>query len=221
MSANSRRVRGMRGRVLTTVEVTLVTLGAVCLGWYGGVRVAAFREQVSLSRQLEATTLGTLGTAGRRTPGTSGTTGTGMGTSPGTLIARIDLPRLSLSAVAREGVDAHTLDIAIGHVPGTALPGDGGNAAFAAHRDTFFRPLRRVQAGDVLNVATPRGSYRYVVTSTRVVDPDDVSVLNPTSEPTLTLVTCYPFTYIGSAPYRFIVRAELLPATAPPRRSSW
>jgi sortase A len=206
--------------VLTAVEVALVTLGAVCLGWYGGVRVAASREQALLSRELEASTLGTLGTPGTRTTGTSGTIGT-IGTIPGTLIGRIDLPRLSLSAVAREGVDAHTLDVAVGHVPGTALPGDAGNAAFAAHRDTFFRPLRRVHAGDVLRVATPRGSYRYVVTSTRVVDPDDVSVLNPTSEPTLTLVTCYPFTYIGSAPYRFIVRAELLPATAPLRRSSW
>jgi len=68
-----------------------------------------------------------------------------------------------------------------------------------------------VHTGDVVSVATPRGSYRYVVTSTRVVNPDDVSVLNPTSEPTLTLVTCYPFTYIGNAPYRFIVRAQLLP----------
>lgn len=192
--------------VLGLVELLLVTIGALSVGWYAGVRVAAMREQTSLSRQLEARTLGTLGTTGTRTSGTIGTTGT--------FIGRLDVPRLGLSAAARDGVDERTLDLAVGHVPGTALPGDPGNAAFAAHRDTFFRPLRRVQTGDVVSVSTPRGTYRYLVTSTRVVNPDDVSVLDATREPTLTLVTCYPFTYIGSAPYRFVVRAALLPAAA-------
>jgi sortase A len=194
MSANSRGARRIRGKLLAAVEVGLVTFGAVCVGWYSGVRVAASREQALLSRELEAKTLGSLGTAG---------------SSP-TIVARIELRRLSLSAVAREGVDARTLEVAVGHVPGTALPGETGNAAFAAHRDTFFRPLRRVHPGDVISVTTPQGGYRYVVTSTRVVNPDDVSVLSPTGESVLTLVTCYPFTYIGNAPYRFIVRAELL-----------
>jgi len=214
-SSASARVRRMwasraggrtRGTVLTVVEVGLITLGAMCVGWITGVHVAASREQALLSRELEARTFETLGTTGTRTLGASGTTGT-----TGTVIGRLDVPRLNLSVVAREGVDERTLDLAVGHVPGTALPGDSGNAAFAAHRDTFFRPLRRVRDGDVVSVTTPRGTYRYLVTSTRVVGPDDVSVLDPTSESTLTLVTCYPFTYIGSAPYRFIVRGELLP----------
>lgn len=130
------------------------------------------------------------------------------------MIGRIEIPRLHLSALAREGVDNRTLDLAAGHVPGTALPGDPGNAAFAAHRDTFFRPLRQIHTGDVVAVTTPRGSYRYLVTSTRVVDPDDVSVLDSTPQATLTLVTCYPFTYIGSAPQRFVVRAALVPSAA-------
>lgn len=183
-------------RILRIAEVVLVTLGATCVGWYGGVRVAASHEQRVLSRELEIPRAPTPVIAVM---------------PPRSLVARIELPRLKLSAVAREGVDDGTLNVAVGHVPGTALPGDSGNAAFAAHRDTFFRPLRHVALGDVVTVSTPRGSYRYRVTSTRVVNPDDVSVLDPTSDATLTLVTCYPFSYVGSAPYRFIVRAELLP----------
>lgn len=193
MSANS---VGIRRKALAALEVALITAGAMCLGWYAGVRAAASHEQRLLSHELEIT----------QTPAAVVPV-----LQPQALIGRIELPRLSLSALAREGVDDRTLDIAVGHVPGTALPGDSGNAAFAAHRDTFFRPLRGVHAGDVVSVATPRGSYRYRVTSTRIVNPDDVSVLDPTSAPTLTLVTCYPFSYIGSAPYRFVVRGELLP----------
>ena len=174
-----------------------MTLGAACLGWYGGVRVAASHEQLRLSHELEIT---------------HAPVAVVPALAPQALIGRIQLPRLNVSAIAREGVDDRTLDLAIGHVPGTALPGDPGNAAFAAHRDTFFRPLRHVHLGDIVSVSTARGDYRYLVTSTRVVNPDDVSVLDPTIRPTLTLVTCYPFTYIGSAPYRFIVRAELLPS---------
>jgi sortase A len=125
------------------------------------------------------------------------------------VIGRIDVPRLRLTAMAREGVDDRTLRSAVGHVPGTALPGDVGNTAFAAHRDSFFRPLKGIHKGDEVDVTTARGRYRYVVTSTRIVRPEDVSVLDPTERPALTLVTCYPFSYVGSAPYRFIVRAAM------------
>jgi sortase A len=117
---------------------------------------------------------------------------------------------LKLSAAAREGVDRQTLRSAVGHIPGTALPGAPGNAGFAAHRDTFFRPLKGVRTGDEVVLTTPNGVYRYSVVTTRVVDPSDVSVLSTTTDPTLTLVTCYPFDYIGSAPQRFIVRANLI-----------
>ncbi len=178
------------------LERALFVVGAVCLGWYGGVRVAATHEQARLSHELEIT----------RAPAAAVAP-----LAPRSFVGRIDVPRLKLSAAAREGIDDRTLEVAVGHVPGTGLPGGGGNAAFAAHRDTFFRPLRGIHNGDEVFVTTPRGRYRYLVTSTRVVKPDDVAVLAPTTEPTLTLVTCYPFTFIGSAPYRFIVRAALLP----------
>jgi sortase A len=113
--------------------------------------------------------------------------------------------------MAREGADTRTLRGAVGHVPSTALPGEQGNTAFAGHRDTFFRKLKDVRTGDAVIVTTGTGRHRYVVRDTRVVAPTDVWVLDPTAEATLTLVTCYPFNYFGSAPQRFIVRAALDP----------
>jgi sortase A len=98
----------------------------------------------------------------------------------------------------------------VGHIPGTALPGEDGNIVLAAHRDTFFRPLRNIQKGDEIALTTLSGAYRYRVESIQIVGPDDVGVLSPTKQPTLTLVTCYPFYFVGSAPKRFIVRAGLI-----------
>jgi sortase A len=206
---------GERATALVRLEATLVVIGAVCLGWYGGVRVAAAREQASLARELEVAR-GLPPKVDLRPEGRSYLVS-------GALVGRIEIPRLKLSAIAREGVDDRTLDLAVGHVPGTSFPGEAGNAAFAAHRDTFFRPLRHVQGGDVVIVTTPLGTHRYLVTSTRIVGPDDGSVLDATERPTLTLVTCYPFDFIGSAPNRFVVQAAELPsavAAAPLRRDT-
>jgi len=125
----------------------------------------------------------------------------------GSLVGRITVPRLRLSSVVLEGDDNKVLEVAVGHVPGTALPGEAGNVALAGHRDTVFRELRAVHQGDTIALATPRGDYRYRVESVEVVSPDDVAVLKPTAAATLTLVTCYPFNYIGAAPWRFVVRA--------------
>ena len=127
------------------------------------------------------------------------------------MIGRIEVPRLNLSALAREGVDVRTLRGSVGHVPGTALPGEPGNAAFAAHRDTFFRPLAGIRKGDTVLVTTPDGVHRYRVYATRIVAPTEISVLRAGHQSQLTLVTCYPFDFVGSAPQRFIVQAELTP----------
>ena len=124
------------------------------------------------------------------------------------LIGRIEIARLSLSIMVIEGADGKTLRRAAGHVPGTALPGQDGNVAITAHRDTFFRPLRNIQMHDVITLTTLQGEYRYRVVSTEVVTPKDVSVLDSTGGETLTLVTCHPFYFVGAAPNRFIVRAE-------------
>jgi sortase A len=98
--------------------------------------------------------------------------------------------------------------MAIGHLSDTPLPWHDGNSALAGHRNTFFRPLQHIRVGDELRVSTVRGDFRYQVRETMVVGPDEVWVLDPTDRPMLTLITCYPFNYVGKAPRRFIVRAE-------------
>lgn len=135
----------------------------------------------------------------------------------GALIGSIDVDRLGVSVAVTEGTGTATLQRAAGHIAGTAFPGEAGNIGIAAHRDTFFRPLRNIRADDVIRVTTPRGEFRYSVVSTKIVSPDDVSVLESDGSEVLTLVTCYPFYFIGSAPSRFIVRAErrIDPLTGP------
>jgi sortase A len=124
------------------------------------------------------------------------------------LIGRIGISRLGISVIVMEGDSEITLQHAAGHITGTAFPGQPGNIGIAAHRDTFFRPLRNIQEGDTITLTTPGGEFRYRVDSTRIVQPDDVSVLDADNREILTLVTCYPFYFVGPAPSRFIVRAE-------------
>jgi sortase A len=134
---------------------------------------------------------------------------------PDSLIGRLRIPRLRVEAMVREGADSGTLRRAVGHIPGTALPGAAGNVALAGHRDTFFRELRNIKRDDTIDFETERGTYRYVVASTSIVGPRDTSVLAAAKrQQTLTLVTCYPFYYVGSAPKRFVVRAIELPRAA-------
>jgi sortase A len=134
------------------------------------------------------------------------------------VVGRLEIPRLNLSAMVREGANERTLSRAVGHIPGTAFPGALGNVALAGHRDTFFRALRDIREDDVIEFQTEQGTYNYKVDSTKIVGPRDVSVLNASGGNTLTLVTCYPFYYVGSAPKRFIVRAtEVRTQSNPPR----
>ncbi|HTW65146.1 MAG TPA: sortase [Bryobacteraceae bacterium] len=135
--------------------------------------------------------------------------------APESVIGRLEIPRLKLSVMVREGADEGTLARAVGHIPGTALPGQIGNVGLAGHRDTFFRVLRNIRADDTIEVQTTRGTYRYLVKSTKIVSPRDVSVLAASGGDTLTLVTCYPFYYVGSAPRRFIVHAQQIAAIQP------
>jgi sortase A len=124
------------------------------------------------------------------------------------LIGQIEILRLGLSVMVIEGTSRTTLRRAAGHIPGTALPGQAGNVAISAHRDTFFRPLRNVRRDDIITLTTLHGKYRYRVVSTRIVSPADVAVLDAGANEILTLITCYPFYFVGSAPDRFVVRAE-------------
>jgi sortase A len=122
--------------------------------------------------------------------------------------ARIEIPRLGIRAIVKEGADDRTLSRAVGLVPGTARPGEIGNTVLAGHRDTFFRPLRRIRENDRIRVIVPPHTYEYRVDSTRVVDPEETSVLASDGDEELTLVTCYPFYFVGPAPQRFIVSAK-------------
>jgi sortase A len=140
----------------------------------------------------------------------------------GDLVGRVAIDRLKLSAVIREGVSDQTLKTSVGHIPTTTLPGGEGNFAIAAHRDTLFRALKDIRNGDLVSVQSPSATYTYRVIGTRIVKPSDVSVLRAdggglhTVEAgsgqlrLLTMITCYPFYYVGSAPKRFIVQAELV-----------
>ena len=125
----------------------------------------------------------------------------------GTPALRLEIPRLGVKAVVKEGVDEKTLGRAVGLVPGSGRPGEIGNIVLAAHRDTFFRPLRKVKVDDRIRLTVPPHSYEYRVESVRVVTPSETSVLQSHGQEELTLVTCYPFRYVGPAPERFIVSA--------------
>jgi sortase A len=124
-------------------------------------------------------------------------------------LAVLRIPKIGLEVPVLAGVDELTLNRAVGHIAGTARPGDDGNVGIAGHRDGFFRGLKDVEIGDLLELETLTGSARYVISDLLIVEPRDVYVLAPTETPTVTLVTCYPFYYVGKAPRRFIVQARL------------
>jgi len=124
------------------------------------------------------------------------------------LVGRLEIARLGMSVMVREGTDDKTLRRAVGHIAGTALPGEDGNVGLAGHRDTFFRSLRGIRRGDEIRLVTADDAFLYRVFETRVVGPADTSVLASDGAPSLTLVTCWPFKYVGHAPKRFVVRAR-------------
>jgi sortase A len=134
----------------------------------------------------------------------------------GHLVGRLSIPRLHLSSMVREGDDEVTLSLALGHIPSTALPGQAGNVGIAGHRDTIFRALQGIRKDDLIHFETLSGTHVYQVDSTHIVKPDDVGVLRPNGISELTLVTCYPFYYVGSAPDRFIVSAHEMAAASVP-----
>lgn len=190
-------------RSAVVVERALVAAGVSCLVWAG----TASLDAVAFQREQDARLVRALAHRSASNPA-SNPAAAWQGELPARLVGRLAIPRVELSAVVVTGDDRATLRVAVGHLPDTPLPWDGGNTALAAHRDTFFRPLERVQPGDDIFLETIRGRFHYRVTRRLVVDPEDVQVLNPSTQPMLTLITCYPFRYVGPAPRRFVVQAE-------------
>jgi sortase A len=126
----------------------------------------------------------------------------------GDVLGRIDIPRLGVSVAVLQGTNSRMLRLGAGHIESTPLPGEAGNSGIAGHRDTFFRELKDIQSNDEIQIQTATGLFRYEVDWVRVVTPDDISVLAPSTDSVLTLVTCYPFYFVGPAPKRFVVRAH-------------
>jgi LPXTG-site transpeptidase (sortase) family protein len=123
-------------------------------------------------------------------------------------LGRLEVPSAGVSVMVLEGTDDDTLNRAVGHIEGTALPDEDGNLGIAGHRDSFFRGLRHVEKGDRISLATHQGLARYEVTEISIVRPSDIEVLDPTDQAAITLVTCYPFYFVGKAPKRYVVRAD-------------
>jgi sortase A len=203
-------------RALRWLERLLLVVGLLSLGYYGYVSAEAALYQAYETRQLEAI-LASVSTRGRDAPAPAAVPR--VQPAPGSIVGRIEIKRLGLSAIVRAGSDARTLRLAVGHIPGTSLPGESGNVGLAAHRDTFFRRLGEVRHDDEIRLVLPGETFSYRVDGTRIVEPADIWVLDPTDRPALTLVTCYPFSFVGSAPQRFIVRAYRAPVPAAVNRA--
>ncbi len=176
------------------IELALVVVGGSLLGGAFAATVSSLDYQA----QQEKALLRVDGSADRHLSDRS---------ADPLLLARIEIPRIGVKAIVRAGVDNETLALAVGHITGTALPGEIGKVGLAGHRDTFFRGLRNIRLDDRVRIDVPPHSYDYRVVSLEVVAPTEMRVLDPTGGQELTLVTCYPFGYIGKAPKRFIVRA--------------
>lgn len=195
--------------VRLTIEYCLWGLGVVALGYYAFVLIQTRHYQAEQARRFDRAVAREKDTKAPNLPGdNSAPLKTNQYPINGSVVGRIQIARLGMAAMLVNGVDDNDLQRAVGHIPGTPLPGDSGNVALAGHRDTFFRPLRNIRVADQIEVTTLSGTYRYRVASTTVVDPEDVWVLKPTPDESLTLVTCYPFDFIGAAPKRFIVQAK-------------
>lgn len=188
------------------VEIVLLIVG-IAAGLWSAVRIIEARRTANLPIEPVRVTMTLPADAGNppaKAPSKAAP-------AAGTVIGRFEVPSLGISTPVLEGSDDATLARGAGHIEDTPFPGEAGNVGIAGHRDTVFRPLEHVKKGEVLQITTAERVYRYTVARTLIVDPDDVYVLDDTKEPTLTLVTCYPFKYVGHAPRRFIVQATLAP----------
>jgi sortase A len=199
-------VGNIRGIWYRWMSRALIALGLACLIFYSVVTVHTWRYQRAAKARVEQ-----MVSVERPTLVREYVPDVLKPLKTGEIIGRVDIPRLKLSAAVAEGDDDKTLGNAVGHLPDTPLPWHRrGNVALAAHRDGLFRSLEGVRLNDDVRVVTSRGEFHYRVTKTHIVDPDDVWVIAPTDTPTITLITCYPFAFIGNAPHRFIVQAELV-----------
>jgi sortase A len=193
---------GTDSRALAWIRAALVVAGVLCLAWVGvtWMQAALFARQQRMLWNEER--------AAAADRGAPESPPAGARPAPGSVIGILEIPRLGFSEIVAEGDSDDVLRVAIGHLPDTPLPWQPGNSAIAGHRDQHFRPLANVRVGDRIRLSTRQGDFTYRLREIRIVLPTDLSVLEPTSERQLTLITCYPFTFIGKAPKRFVMLAE-------------
>jgi LPXTG-site transpeptidase (sortase) family protein len=173
-----------------------VVLAYVLLSWTGANVFQIYQQLVFVL--TPPTSYQTTSTAQRTSP------------EPHSVIGRLEIDRLNLSVMVLEGTEDRDLLLGAGHVSSTSLPHEAGNVAIAGHRDTFFRPLQRIRKGNIITLTTHQGSYRYVVETIQIAEPTQTEVLESGLQPTLTLITCHPFSFVGPAPERLVVRARRL-----------
>jgi sortase A len=186
----------LRHRLLRCIEYVCWSAGVWAIAWVALVSWSSFRFQTRQAKRLELL---------RQVPAENRLA------RPGDPFGEISIPRLGLSAIIAEGVDEGTLRHAVGHFPDSSTPEAGGTVALAGHRETFFRALAHVRLHDLVKLETPQGKYQYEVVRTEVVGPEQVELVQSSPQSDLTLVTCFPFRYIGRAPERFIVQAVRIP----------
>ena len=193
--------RGLPGKLVRTLEIALWTFAGISLCMV----ICMYADMFFFQHSAKPPTAPPAGThVVERDPSVT----------PGTPIARLEIPRLGLDVVVAEGSASTVLRRAVGHLEQSAWPGEGGNVVLAGHRDTFFRGLADVREGDVIVLESEAGKQTYEVEWIRIVEPTDVDVLSQSRHPALTLITCYPFQYVGQAPQRFVVRARGSSASA-------
>ena len=217
-----------RGTAIRVLQWTLIVAGLILVGFWAGVRLHGGLAKSSEIRNFEAARSElreTIDPTSTPTSARSLDTDLPVDTSLwaedrieeyreslehefNAPLAILRIPKIGLEVAVLEGTSEPALNRGVGHITGTPQPGNDGNVGIAGHRDGYFRGLKDISEGDLIEMETLAGIESYTVTRLLLVDPPDVWVLEPTEVPSITLVTCYPFYYVGSAPQRFIVRAE-------------
>jgi LPXTG-site transpeptidase (sortase) family protein len=186
-----------------TISLAMIVIGVVLLGYVTGQYWGMYRSQKNLEAewQRQAATVSVPGKAP---------------ISPDQLLTRLQIPKIQVDAIVVEGASRRELSEGPGHMKQTAQPGETGNAVITAHRDTFFRHIYELNKGDQIQVRRSGRIFTYEVTGHKIVMPEDISVIKPTNNPQLTLITCYPTYYIGPAPKRLVVFSKLVDSDGQP-----
>jgi len=200
----------MRARIQNLLSVLLIAAGAALLFFGARDYFGARLGQTEAARDFERPIPASIEKRAAAEPAST------RHVVLGDTLAKLKIPRLGTELYVVEGDGARELRRGPGHLAGSAMPGGDGNCIIAGHRDTHFRVLKDIREGDDIVLETPTGQYLYRVKRTHIVTPDDTASLQPTATPELNLITCYPFYYVGSAPKRFIVEAQLAGAVQRP-----